>query len=142
MATPADNDFIISQGDSLPLMRIPIPANSAGQLLDLADCHVTFLGRVKGKRDTPPPIIRPIDSYASETHDFGDGAVPVIAVYVRFTTTDTKVPTGKDDYVEMEGEVEIVDLVSEAPIVNVLTIPSLGYLRWWIRDDIGDGAVV
>ncbi len=130
-STPAATDFVISQGDSLPLMRIPIAVNSQGQLVDLDGCTVTFLGRIYGTRTYPPPIIRPIESYAQETED-GDS---VIAVYVHLTTTDTsgiKVPSNAD-YVQMQGELEIIDADGE-----VLTIPSIGYLSWWIRDDVGD----
>lgn len=132
MATPADGEFVISQGDSLPIMRILIPANSAQQLIDLTGCTVTFLGRIAGTRNYPPPIVRRIDHFAQETVD---GNL-VVVVYVRFTTTDTKavaVPTG-ETYAAMQGELEIVSATGD-----VLTIPSLGYLVWWIRDDVGDG---
>ena len=130
MATPLDTDFIISQGDSLPDMRIAIPPNSDGQLIDLTDCTVTFLGRPVGARTTPPPIVRPIQSFASETED----GVGVVAVYVHFETTDTKAVSvgASQTYQEMEGELEIADANND-----VLTIPSEGYLTWYIRDDIG-----
>jgi len=131
--TPGASDFVISQGDSLPIMRIPIPANSANELLDLAGCTVTFLGRKHGTNTYPPPIIRLIESYAQETEDGED----VIAVYVHLTDDDTKaisVANGQT-YTEMEGELEIVDGNGD-----VLTVPSLSYIEWYIRDDIGDGA--
>lgn len=133
MPTPAAGEFVISQGDSLPVMRIPIPVNDAGQLIDLSGCTVTFLGRIAGTRTYPPPIIRAIASHAQET----DAGEPVIAVYVHLTTADTKavsVPSG-EVYAQMEGELEVVDGSGD-----VLTVPTLDYLTWWIRDDIGDGA--
>lgn len=134
MVEPATGEFVISQGDSLPVMRIAIPANDDGQLIDLTGCTVTFLGRPAGSRTTPPPVIRPIQSFAQEA----DNGVPVVAVYVALTPTDTKAVTVAvtETYVEMEGELEVIDAS-----LNVLTIPTLGYLKWWIRDDIGDGAV-
>lgn len=132
MAEPTTGEFVISQGDSLPVMRIVVPANSDGQLIDLTGCTVTFLGRVAGTQTTPPPISRAIQSFAQETEDDAS----VIAVYVALTTTDTKaVYVGSDDvYAEMEGELEVIDADGK-----VLTVPTLGYLKWWIRDDIGDG---
>lgn len=135
MATPAPGEFVISQGDSLPVMRIVVPANSAGQLIDLTGCTVTFLGRPLSSRVLPPPVVRPIQSFAQETVD---GAA-AIAVYVALAPTDTRllaIPTG-ESYVEMQGELEVVDAAG-----GVLTIPTLGYMRWWVRDDIGDGAVI
>ena len=147
MAIPADTDFVITQKDTLPVMRIPIPANSAGQLLDLAGCTVTFLGRVKDTRTFPPPIVRPIESYAEETATATDAAVlgiteddPIIAVYVHLEATDTEgiaVPTTAD-FVEMEGELEIVD--GDGEVLTIPNDPETPYLKWWVRDDIGDGA--
>jgi hypothetical protein len=130
VATPADTDYVISQGDSLPLMRIPIPPNSAGELIDLTGCTVTFLGRVKGDRSVPPPIIRPIERFARE----GD----VVAVYVKHDPAQTKlVSTGKSDYLEMEGELEVKDASNDKLTITGAGVP---YMKWWIRDDIGDGA--
>lgn len=140
---PALGDFIISQGDSLPIMRIPIPANSAGQFPDPVANHVTFLGRIAGERKPgPPPFVVPMQSHAMETHDFGAGPVQVRAIYVKLTSASTAaIPTGKADYVQMEGELEFR---SKSNPSECLTIPNHPlfptYLKWWIRDDIGDGA--
>jgi hypothetical protein len=114
-------------------MRIVVPKNANNQLIDLTGCTVTFLGRPVGTRTAPPPIVRPIENYATETVS---GVGDVIAVYIHFTAADTKavaVPSSSE-YTQMEGELEVVDSDGE-----VLTIPSLGYITWFIRDDIGDG---
>lgn len=134
MTEPASGEFVISQGDSLPVMRIVVPANSAGQLIDLTGCTVTFLGRPLGSRILPPPVVRPIQSFAQESVD----GTEAICVYVALEPNDTRalaVPVNQS-YVEMQGELEVVDAAG-----GVLTIPTLGYMRWWVRDDIGDGAV-
>lgn len=148
VATPAENDFVISQGDSLPVMRVVIPPNSAGELIDLTGCTVTFLGRINGTRTYPSPIIRPIESYQSELATENDAADfdsldvgdDIVAVYVHLTTDDTKaiaVPVGAN-YVKMDGELEIISGDDTLTVPNdIATVP---YIKWWIRDDIGDGA--
>jgi hypothetical protein len=136
-------------------MRVCVPANSQGQLLDLDGCTVTFLGRPKGNRAVPPPIVREMESFQQETADADDVAAlnayysrvgasqrvelgdALIAAYIHFEEADTKQVTvpGSQTYTEMEGELEIVDGDDET-----LTTPSLDYIKWYIRDDIGDGA--
>lgn len=136
MTTPTETDFIISQGDTLPVMRVVIPPNSAGQLVDLAGCDVVFHGRPVGVYTSPPQIIRPIQSFAVEVED----GVNVVAAYVKFAATDTATVemTPGDPYRDMQGELEIVNPTTS----DVLTVPTTGYLTWFIRDDIGDGGTV
>ena len=146
MATPAEHDFVISQGDTLPVMRIPIPARD-GQLIDLTGCTVTFLGRVRGDRSVPPPVVRPVESHAVEQATAEDAAAfdieegdDIVAVYVKLETDDTKgvsTPRGQD-FAEMSGELEV--LTAEGDTLTIAARnPDNPYLTWWVRDDIGDG---
>jgi hypothetical protein len=119
MATPAENDYIISQGDSLPVMRVTLPRNNADELIDLTGCSVTFLGRPVGSSINPPPIVRLIDSYQV----VGTGEDAAVVVSVKLTSDDTKKISVKsgETYQEMQGELEIVDTDDE-----VLTVPTDG----------------
>lgn len=126
MASPTINDFIISQGDSLPVMQITVPRNSVGELVDLTGCTVVFLGRKTGT-NSQPAIVQPIESFEVVNDE--------VVVFVHFTAAQTRsvlVPPG-ETYAEMQGELEITDADGE-----VLTVPTENYIPWFIRDDIGD----
>ena len=142
---PTRLDFVISQGDTKPIMPIHMPPNAAGELIDLTNVKsITFLGRRANERTNPPPIRRAVESHAIEDID----GVNTVVCYVHFLASDTKaipVPAGAM-YVEMQGEVKIVDQDDEVytvfgvdPPNDTTVLPSA--LSWWIRDDLGDGAV-